>query len=40
MTTRKLSPLDRAFEQLDQAVRTVLGPPPPPSRPNPAGETP
>ncbi|MGD9388325.1 MAG: 2-polyprenyl-3-methyl-6-methoxy-1,4-benzoquinone monooxygenase [Gammaproteobacteria bacterium] len=39
MNERKLSPLDRVFEQLDQAVRTVLGPPPPPSRPNPAGAT-
>lgn len=36
MSTRRLSPLDRAFEQVDQAVRTVLGPAPPASRPNPA----
>ena len=36
MSTRRLSPLDRVFEQLDQAVRTVMGPPPPASRPNPA----
>lgn len=36
MSTRRLSPLDRAFEQLDQAVRTVLGPAPPAARPNPA----
>lgn len=40
MTTRRLSPLDRAFEQLDQAVRTVLAPPPPPSRANPAADIP
>jgi len=36
MTTRKLTPLDRVFDQVDQAVRTVLGPPPPVSRANPA----
>ena len=36
MSTRRLSPLDKLFEQVDQAVRTVLGPPPPASRPNPA----
>jgi ubiquinone biosynthesis monooxygenase Coq7 len=36
MNARRLSPLDRVFEQVDQAVRTVLGPPPPASRPNPA----
>ena len=40
MNTRKLSPMDRAFGQLDQAVRTVLGPAPPPSRPNPAEDLP
>ena len=38
MNARKLTPVDRALEQLDQAVRTVFGPPPPPSRPNPAGD--
>jgi 3-demethoxyubiquinol 3-hydroxylase len=38
MTTRKLSPLDHFIGQLDQAVRTTLGPPPPATRPNPAGE--
>lgn len=36
MNARRLTPLDRVFEQVDQAVRTVLGPPPPASRPNPA----
>jgi hypothetical protein len=40
MTTRKLSPVDRAFQQLDQAVRTVLAPPPPAARPNPAAAIP
>ena len=29
MTARKLSPVDHVLDQLDQAVRTVLGPPPP-----------
>lgn len=36
MNTRRLSPLDLVFRQLDEAVRTVLAPPPPASRPNPA----
>jgi 3-demethoxyubiquinol 3-hydroxylase len=36
MSARRLTPLDRLFDQLDQAVRTVLGPPPPASRPSPA----
>lgn len=36
MSVRRLTPLDRVLEQVDQAVRTVLGPPPPASRPNPA----
>lgn len=36
MSARRLSPLDRVFDQVDQAVRTVLGPPPPASRPSPA----
>lgn len=40
MTARKLSPLDRALDQLDQAVRTALGPAPPASRSNPAAELP
>lgn len=40
MSARKLSPLDRVLEQVDQAVRTVLGPPPPASRPNPAESIP
>ncbi len=40
MTTRRLSPLDRAFQQLDQAVRTVLAPAPPAARPNPAAAIP
>lgn len=40
MNARKLTPVDRALEQLDQAVRTVFGPPPPPSRPNPAADIP
>lgn len=36
MNLRKLSPVDRVFEQLDQALRTVLAPAPRASRPNPA----
>lgn len=36
MTVRRLTPLDRVLGQVDQAVRTVLGPPPAASRPNPA----
>lgn len=40
MTTRRMSPLDRAFQQLDQAVRTVLAPPPAAARPNPAEDIP
>jgi 3-demethoxyubiquinol 3-hydroxylase len=40
MTPRRLSPIDRVVQQLDQAVRTVLAPPPRPSRPNPAGDQP
>ena len=40
MSTRRLSPVDRVFEQLDQAVRTALGPSPPASRPNPAADLP
>jgi len=36
MSTRRLSPVDRIFQQLDEAVRTVLASPPPASRPNPA----
>lgn len=40
MNERRLSPLDRALEQFDQALRTVFTPPPPASRPNPAGAVP
>jgi 3-demethoxyubiquinol 3-hydroxylase len=40
MNTRRLSTVDRALRQLDDAVRTVLGPPPPASRPNPAEDVP
>lgn len=40
MSTRKLSPVDRAFRQLDEAVRTVFSPPPPASRANPAEAVP
>jgi ubiquinone biosynthesis monooxygenase Coq7 len=40
MTSRRLTPVDRIFDQLDQAVRTVLAPPPAASRPNPANEAP
>lgn len=36
MSVRRLTSLDRVLEQVDQAVRTVLAPPPPASRPNPA----
>jgi len=40
MTPRRLTPVDRIFDQLDQAIRTVLAPPPRASRPNPANEAP
>lgn len=40
MNTRDLSPLDRVFDQLDQALRTVHAAPPPASRPNPAADLP
>lgn len=40
MTVRKPGPLDQVFQQLDEAVRTVFGPPPPASRPNPAEHVP
>jgi 3-demethoxyubiquinol 3-hydroxylase len=40
MTLREPSPLDQVFQQLDEAVRTVFGPPPPASRPNPAEHVP
>lgn len=40
MSARKLSPVDRAFQQLDEAVRTVLSQAPPASRPNPAQAVP
>jgi 3-demethoxyubiquinol 3-hydroxylase len=36
MSTRAPGPVDRVFQQLDEAVRTVFGPPPPSSRPSPA----
>jgi ubiquinone biosynthesis monooxygenase Coq7 len=36
MTSRPYSPIDRFIHGLDQALRTTLGPPPEPSRPNPA----
>jgi 3-demethoxyubiquinol 3-hydroxylase len=36
MGIRTQSPVDQIFQQLDAAVRTVFGPPPPPSRANPA----
>jgi len=36
MTTRQYSPFDRFIHGLDQALHTVLGPAPEPSRPNPA----
>jgi 3-demethoxyubiquinol 3-hydroxylase len=39
MTPRKLSPLDRVVEHLDQAVRTIMAPPPA-SRPSPASDVP
>jgi 3-demethoxyubiquinol 3-hydroxylase len=39
MTTRKLTPVDRMVQQLDQAVRTLMTPPPA-SRPSPAAELP
>jgi 3-demethoxyubiquinol 3-hydroxylase len=40
MSARKLSPVDRLFLQMDEALRTVLAPPPPASRPNPAADLP
>ncbi len=39
MEPRRLTPVDRVLDQLDQAVRTVFTPPPRPSRPNPAGDS-
>jgi ubiquinone biosynthesis monooxygenase Coq7 len=36
MTARHYSPFDRFIHGLDQALRTMLGPAPQPSRPNPA----
>jgi ubiquinone biosynthesis monooxygenase Coq7 len=36
MITRRYSPFDRFIHRLDQALHTVLGPAPEPSRPNPA----
>lgn len=40
MSTRKLSPVDRLFLQMDEALRTVFAPPPAASRPNPAADLP
>ena len=36
MTTRQYSPFDRFIHGLDQALHTILGPAPEPSRPSPA----
>jgi 3-demethoxyubiquinol 3-hydroxylase len=36
MTSRQYSPFDQFIHSLDQALHTVLGPAPQPSRPNPA----
>jgi ubiquinone biosynthesis monooxygenase Coq7 len=36
MTTRQYSPFDQFIHSLDQALHTILGPAPQPSRPNPA----
>lgn len=40
MTSRHFTPIDRFIEGLDQALHTVLGPAPEPSRPSPARELP
>lgn len=40
MTTRQYSPFDRFIHGLDQALHTILGPAPEPSRPSPAGARP
>jgi ubiquinone biosynthesis monooxygenase Coq7 len=40
MTTRQYSPFDRFIQGLDQALHTILGPAPEPSRPNPAAAQP
>jgi ubiquinone biosynthesis monooxygenase Coq7 len=36
MTSRQYSPFDQLIHSLDQALHTILGPAPQPSRPNPA----
>ena len=36
MTTRQYSPFDQFIHSLDEALHTILGPAPQPSRPNPA----
>jgi ubiquinone biosynthesis monooxygenase Coq7 len=40
MTARQYSPLDRLVDTFDQALHTILGPTPAPSRPNPAAAHP
>lgn len=40
MTARRYSPLDRLIDTFDQALHTILGPAPVPSRPNPAATQP
>lgn len=40
MTDRTYSPIDTLFGSLDQALRTVFGPPPEAQRPNPAAAQP
>jgi len=40
MTARHYSPWDQLIRNLDQALRTTFGPPPEPSRPNPAAAEP
>ena len=40
MTTRQYSPFDQFIHGLDQALHTILGPAPEPSRPNPAAARP
>jgi ubiquinone biosynthesis monooxygenase Coq7 len=40
MTTRQYSPFDRFIHGLDQALHTILGPAPEPSRPSPAAAQP
>jgi len=40
MTTRQYSPIDDLIGHFDEALRTVFGPPPASSRPNPASDQP